>query len=838
MTSSLSNDIRYGYRTLRANPAFTAVAVLSLALGIGANTAIFSFLHTILMKELPVREPERLALFGRGNARGIWGGAPDAPTDLYSWNQYRQFKARNTVFEDIIAEHSVPSRVYMLSNGGIAAAPEPADATLVSGNYFQMLGVSAEAGRLFDSGADEKPGANPLIVLSYGYWKRRYQAEPSVIGRTVRIGNREYTITGVASRNFAGLHPGHAPDLWIPISMQAELPGSVLVLDEPLTQFAYLIGRLKPGVSLEKAQSAIEVLNQQYLQNAIRESKQAAPGDAERVKKAHIVLTDAAKGFAGLRARYGEPLQILMGTVALVLLIACANVANLLLGFAVKRRREIAVRIAMGAERGRIIRQLITESLLLSGLGGVLGILAATVIGKLLVALISTGPSPLSLGFEIDWLVLGFAIAVSLATGVLFGIVPAIRASRVDVNTSLKEGKAGMALPGRVAFGRALVAGQVALSLALLVTAGLLLRSFRNLITIDTGFNRQNVLLFKLDSEASGHKLDQRLASVYREIEARVSRLPGVAANGVSMFAFNEGQRIGSFQATGMKLAENIRMTTENFVSPGYFSALRVPILAGRGFNDSDSAVSPQVVVVSESFAREIFGGENAIGRKLLFDGEEKPVEIIGIVKDAKINSVQNRGKDLKLVYHDVYQYPSYIHNVAVRVTGNPSRLAQAVRETILSVDRNLPIRWTTTLADAVSDSLVRDRAIAQLTAGFAALALLLSAIGLYGTISFAVTRRTSEIGIRMALGAERVGVLGMVMRDALVLAIAGIAVGLPLSLLAGRELQSMLYGLSGFDAVTIAASAATLGLTAALAAYLPARRAAGVDPMIALRYE
>jgi predicted permease len=838
MTSSVRHDIRYGYRTLTANPGFVAIAVLSLALGIGANTAIFSFLRTILMKDLPVREPERLALFGKGQTGGIWGGAPDAPMDLYSWKQYREFKAQNTVFEDIIAEHSVPSRVYMVSNGGIGAAPEPADAILVSGNYFQVLGVSAEAGQLFDSSADEKPGADPLIVLSYGYWKRRYQADTAAIGRTVRIGYREYTIIGIASRNFAGLHPGRVPDLWIPISMEAQLPGAFSVLDEPLTAFAYLIGRLKPGVSLAKAQSAMDVLNQQVLQNAVRESKQAAPGDAERVKKAHIALTEAGKGFSSLRKPYGETLQILMATVALVLLIACANVANLLLGFAVKRRREIAVRIALGAERARIIRQLITESLLLSGTGGVLGIVVAAAISRLLVALISAGPTPLSLGFEIDWLVLGFTIAVSLATGVLFGSVPAIRASRVDVNTSLKEGKASMALPKRMAFGRALVAGQVALSLALLVTAGLLLRSFRNLITIDTGFNRQNVLLFKVDSEASGRKPDQRLANVYREIETRISRLPGVAADGVSMFAFNEGQRIGSFESPGMKLADNVRLTTENFVSPAYFSALRIPILAGRSFSNTDSAASPQVVVVSETFAREIFGGQNVIGRTLRFDGEDKPVEIIGIAKDAKINSVQNRGKDLKLVYHNVYQHPMYLHNVAVRVTGNPSGVAQAVRETIQAVDRNLPIRWTTTLADAVSDSLVRDRAIAQLTAGFAGLALLLSAIGLYGTISFAVTRRTSEIGIRMALGAERVGVLGMVMRDALTLTLAGIGVGLPISLLAGRELQSMLYGLSGFDAITIAVSAVTLGLAAALAAYLPARRASSVDPMAALRYE
>ena len=528
-----------------------------------------------------------------------------------------------------------------------------------------------------------------------------------------------------------------------------------------------------------------------------------------------------------------------MVVVALVLLIACANVANLLLSLAAKRQKEFALRVAIGAGRLRVIRQLLTESLMLSGFGGLLGILFASAAGKLLVHLISTGPNAVPLDFRLDQRVLLFTVLVSVGTGVLFGIVPALRASRVDLNSSLKEAKAGMASPRNVTFGRVLVAGQVALSLGLLGTAGLLLHSFSNLISQDTGFERQNVLLFKMDSESSGYKPDQRLAALYRQIEERVAHLPGVDSEGVSMFSFGGGQRTAGLTVPGVNLPKDVRETTENFVSPGYFSVMRIPLILGRTLKATDTAASPMAAVVSESFAKRIFGGpSNALGRTFQEDGDEKakPIYIVGVVKDTKVRSVKD--KDVRMTYRSVNQVPVYLSNLAVRVAGDPSQVAASVRRTIQLTERNLPIRWTTTLAEEVSDSLVQERAIAQLSSFFAALALILSAVGLYGTISFAVARRTSEIGIRMALGAERVGVLGMVLRDAMLLTVIGMAIGLPLALLARWLMAALLYGLGAIDAVSVIGSVVALSLVAAVAGYLPARRAAAVDPMTALRYE
>jgi predicted permease len=463
--------------------------------------------------------------------------------------------------------------------------------------------------------------------------------------------------------------------------------------------------------------------------------------------------------------------------------------------------------------------------------------LVATGAGRLLVHLISTGPQALPLAFELDSRVLAFTILISAMTGILFGIAPAFRATRLDPNSTLKEGKASMASPGKVTFGRVLVSGQVALSLGLLVTAGLLLHSFANLISIETGFDRSNVLLFKLDTEAAQYKKDERLTALYRQIEERVSRLPGVDGEGVSLSSFNEGRRQSSFTAPGVNLPEEIRITNENFVSPGYFSVLHIPLILGRSLSVQDTAAAPTVAVVSESFARAIFRDPaSATGKTFTFDGEKKPVQIVGIARDAKAQSV--RDKELKMVYRSVYQVPDYMHTLAVRVKKNPAQVAALVRQAIQSTERNLPIRWTTTLAEEVSNSLVPERAIAQLSTFFAALALLLSAVGLYGTISFAVARRTSEIGIRMALGAERVGVVGMVLRDAMLLAAAGMAIGLPLALAATRQMASVLYGLGTVDPPTVIGSVLALSAVAALAGYLPARKAATVDPMTALRHE
>jgi len=832
-----AQDLRFGYRNLLRRPGFTGVAVLSLALGIGANTAIFSFINTVLLKTLPVSHPEELALFGDALGRGVSDGVPAPNIPLYSWKQYQEFRAHNEVFTDILAVNSLPARLYATipSERSVGSA-EPVQGNLVSGNFFDVLGVKPQIGQFFDPAVDKRVNASPQIILSDAYWERRFHRDSGVTGQVIEIAGVAYTVIGVAPRGFFGIRLGDAPDLWLPLSMQAKMPGQGEdLLGQASLQFCHLMGRLKPGVGLKKAEANINVIYQRILPDEVGAK---TPSDFDHIRHAIIRMTPGDKGASSLRRIYETPLRILMIVVALVLLIACANVANLQLALAVRRRREFALRFAIGAARVRIVRQVITESLLLALCGGGLGILIANGAGKLLVHVISTGPRALPLDFNLDTRVLTFTVLVSILTGLLFGLVPALRASKTDLSSTLKETKSSMTSPRRVTFGRVLVAGQVAVSLGLLVTAGLLLHSFSNLINLGAGFDKESVLIFKLDSNSSGYKEDARLASLYGRIEASVSRLPGVDSAGVSVFTFNEGRTIIDFSGPGINLPEDERLAIVNDVSPGYFPALRIPMILGRAIHASDSAAGGKVAVVSETFAREVFGGPgNAIGKTFkLGDEQAKEIQIVGVSRDIKAQSV--RDKDVKTVWLSVYQNPRFVNNLAVRVKGDPSQVATAVRRTMASTERNLPIRWTTTLADEVSDSLVKERAIAQLSTFFAGLALLLSAVGLYGTISFAVARRTNEIGIRMALGAARTAVLSMVLRDAMALAFVGMVIGLPLSMVANREMQSLLYGLSGFDAASVAGAVVALMIVVMIAGYLPARRAASVDPMVALRYE
>jgi predicted permease len=674
------------------------------------------------------------------------------------------------------------------------------------------------------------------MVLSDVYWERRFHRSPAAIGQPIRLGGITYTVTGVAPKNFFGIELGESPDVWLPVSMIDTLPGDMPLFKEPLMQFMYLMGRMKPGVSIAQANANVNVLYHEMLPAEL--DPKTPPSDAAAIAHASIAIKTGAQGVMGLRERYEMPLRILMIVVAMVLLIACANVANLQLSLAAKRQKEFALRFAIGAGRARVVQQLLTESLLLAGFGGFLGILFANGAGKLLVHLISTGKGAVPLDFTLDSRVLAFTVLITLATGILFGLAPAFRAGKGSLNEPLKEGKAHMASPKKLSFGRALVAGQVALSLGLLITAGILLHSFSNLISLSTGFERQSVLLFKLDSQSSGYKADERIADLYRRIEERVRRIPGVDSEGVSMFSFDDGQRVLDFTAPGSSLPDRERIASENYISPGYFSTLHIPILAGRALTDTDTTASTPVGVVSQSFAEAVFGSvAAALGRTVAMgDQEKKPIQIVGVAADVKAKSV--RDTKIKTVWLSEYQFPAYLYTLAVRVSGDPSQVAIATRHALQSIEPNLPIRLTTTLADEVSDSLVRERAIAQLSAFFAGLALLLSAVGLYGTISFAVARRTTEIGIRMALGAKQSGVLGMVLSDAMLLVGAGIVAGIPLALLATRQMASMLYGIGDVDVRSVAGAVAALTLVAALAGYLPARRASRVDPMVALRHE
>ena len=834
MTSSLSNDIRYGYRTLIAHPGFSTVAILSLALGIGANTAIFSFINTVVLQQLPVRDPASLVLFGEGKRRGGSNGAPTGEMDIFSWRQYHDFQ-KSGFFEGVIAASSFGNRVYPLfaKNRGIS---EGLELNLVSGNYFDMLGIQPAAGRLFDSSMDNAP--TPVAVLNYAYWERAFHRDPSVVGQTARIGTRDYTVLGVAGHGFFGIRPGVSPDLWIPLSMQPYLPGQADWLKSPTSMFLNIVGRLKPGTSRRQAEAAMNLTFQQNMPQYLAALPPQAYAGAPN-QKPHFRITDAARGLSGLRRDFEQPLNILMWVVALVLAIAAANVANLVMAQNTRRTKEFGVRIAIGASRWHLVRMVLAESLLLSAVGGVLGVLVAAGGARVLVHLISTGPRSLPIGFDPDARVLGFTLAISLATGILFGIAPALRGTRPDLNSALKESRASMASPRKVTFGRAMVVSQVAFSMALLVGSGLLLKSFRNLITKSLGFDREHVLVVQVDTVATGYNGDQRLANLYHRIEDRISKIPGVVSSAFCHRVFHEGQWTEGFKIPGMNIPRGDRSLVVNFVGPEFFQTLNIPLLEGRIFDYGDNASKPRVVVINETMARSVFAGADPIGKTILMQpitDDDQPYRIIGVARDAQDRSVTDA--PVKMGWLPLEQNPVFAADVVVRAAGDPARLTAAVRQAIHSTDPHLPIAGAMTLSDQVSDSLVTQRAVAQLTAFFAGLAVLLAAIGLYGTISFAVARRTSEIGIRMALGAERSAVVGMVLSDAGKLILAGIAIGLPLAFGAAALVRSVLYGVGRFDIASMALSIMVLSVCALVAGYLPARRASRVDPMVALRYE
>jgi predicted permease len=832
---TLWQDLRYGARMLWKKPGFTLIAALTLSLGIGANTAIFSLIDAALLRTLPVREPERLALFGTGADSGVSIGFPRGKAELFSYPFYREARSRNQVFSDVAAVQSLPNRVYGVVSG-TGGDPEMLDARLVSGSYFSVLGVEAILGRAFTDADDQIPGGHPVAVASHAWWERRLGADPAAVGKTITIGSTVYTLIGVTPREFFGTTVGESPDIWIPLAMEEQAPPGWKGRNNNLFQSLYLIARLKPGVSIKQAGVEANLLFKQALQEYA--GSQPSPERLRDIQQASVELTPAGRGLSELRSQFSEPLRALMAVVGLVLLIACANVANLLLARGAARRKEFAMRLALGAGRLRLIRQLGAESVLLAALGGSLGLIIAWWGSQALVWMASTGPQPLPLDVTPNARILGFTLFASLLSAIIFGMAPALRATRFELIPALKDG-GGDAAMTRSLLGKALVVAQVALSLLVLVGAGLFVRSLINLRNVDTGFNQQNVLLLQPATDSVGYKDDDpRLSALYRDVEEKVSAIPGVRAAAFSLFSFNQGTWNNPITVKGG--APPVRETPfimNNVVGPGFFTAMNLPLILGRPFGPQDTRTSPKVAVISEEMARRFFP-QSPLGKlyRMGTSGQGEEIEVIGVVKDAKYESLREEPKPM--AYYPYSQRDWYLGNFEVRFSGEPGAIVSAVRQAIKEVNRNLPIAEVAMFSEQVDRSLVQQKLIARLSSFFGLLALLLAAIGLYGVISYSVTQRTREIGIRMALGAERRNVLRLVIGQGAKLALIGVLAGLGASWALTRWIESLLFGVSPTDRMTFVIIALLLIAVALLACYIPARRATKVDPMVALRCE
>jgi predicted permease len=847
---TLIQDLRYGFRMLRKNPGFTAVAVLSLALGIGANTALFSLIDEVLLKMLPVKKPAELVLFSwlsgpRGMARGINGSAyTDQATGLrtstsFSFLTFERLRDSNEALSDVFAFAPIEQL-----NVNVDSQAEVARGQLVSGGYYAGLGVRAMLGRTITAG-DDQAGASPVVVITHRYWRRRFGLDADVVGKTINVNNVPFTIIGVTGPEFSGaLQVGESPDVSIPLAMEPQVSPDDHNLDEPWFWWLRVMGRLKPGFTEEQARASLEGIFQQSAlegwlagQSRMRARGQAAVQEPRDVPM--LRLSPGGQGLTESRRAYAQPLTILMIVVGLVLLIACANIANLLLARAAARQKEIAVRLAMGASRFRIMRQLLTESVLLAGLGGALGVLFAYWGKDMLLALRPWGGSPLALDLTLDPRVLGFTAAVCLLTGMLFGFAPALRATRVDLTPALKENAGSMSGGSRPLLSKALIVAQVAMSLLLLIGAGLFVGTLRNLQGVDIGFNRDNLLLFRVDPRLSGYRADQ-MADLYQQIIGRIEAVPGVRAATISRHPLLSG----SSRTSGIHVQGNTRQPNEddyvyvNLVAANFFETMEMPILLGRGPGPRDDARAPKVAVINQTMARKYFGEQSPIGRRFGLGGPETSgqIEIVGVARDAKYTDL--RRETPPTVYTPYQQESPGQVNFAVRTADDPEALATSVREAVREVDENLPLFGVKTQSQQADESLAQERLFATLSSFFGLLALLLASIGLYGVMSYSVTRRTNEIGIRMALGAQRRDVIRLVLRETLLLVLIGLLIGLGTSLATTRLISSLLFGLTPNDPVTIALAALLLIAVATVAGYLPARRGSRVDPMVALRHE
>ncbi len=837
----LQQDIAYALRTLRRNFGFTAVIVSALALGIGANTAIFSLIDAVLVRSLPVSHPEQLVAIGDPTRVGsMSSGSPR--TDLLSYPLFRDLRDQNHVFSGVLASGRTDRLDVRIE--GTSGEFEHPRGRFVSGNYFSLLGVPAFAGRTFDASADAVLGASPIATISYGYWTRRFHNDPSAIGRTILVNGTKITIVGVTPPSFSGEIVGSSTDMWLPITMYDVLRPNQKVLDDRLTSWILVLGRLQPGVTLTQAKQRVsELLKRDIVANA---NPQIAKAFLDRGAKYYV--SSGSKGFSRVRNTFQAPLLTLMIGVGLLLCIICANVANLLLARAIARGREMAVRLALGASRSRLVRQLLTESAILALLSAAVGLLVAWWGSRALLALASDG-APMSINLGTDVSVLAFTLGVSVLAVALFGVVPALRASRVDLAAAMRAqspsvaGSASGMRGERLPLAKLLIAGQVALSVVLLIGAAMLVRSLRNVQAVDVGMDRDHLVLVDLDIGSRGYH-GERLANAVHSLRDRVATVPGVSA-----VTFSEnGIFSGTESSTTLEIPGFTARTPDDTtvaydqVGPDYATAIGAKLIAGRDLRSSDEPMLPRVVLANQSFAKFYFPGQNAVGKYLHFN-DSVAVQIVGIVADTRDHDLE--GQPARRLY-----FP-YVHaddpknlgepgslRLEVRTVGDPSAVVQRIRRAVVSVDPSLPIDGVDPLPTLMRQSIREERLVARLASAFGAFALLLAAIGLYGVMTYAITRRTGEIGLRVALGAQRGDVVRMVLFDALRLVGFGLVIGLPVALMSTRLLRTQLHGVDSADPVSIVVAVGVLVSSAVVAVLLPALRAARVSPIVALRAE
>jgi predicted permease len=846
----LVQDLRYAVRAMMNNRAFTALAVLSLALGIGANTAIFSFMDAILLRSLPVRDPGALVVlnwhaqaWGRAGriqqpsvVQRISGSINPDPrggvaSAIFPYPVFEILQKNDSAFTSLFGYAPYGPQ----ANVKVSGQADVVGAEYVSGDYFRGLGVPPAAGRMLTDG-DDRAGAPAVAVMSFAYSRKRFGDSPRAVGATVSIDSVPFTVVGVAPRDFFGVDPAASPDVYLPmhtsllLAGQNRMPGSPeqVFLDQHF-YWVQMMARLRPGVTPAQAEPALAPIFQEWVAST-------AANDKERANLPKLVLQPGRAGVDSLRRQYSKSLFLLMTLVALILAIACANLANLLLARATARRREIAVRLSIGAGRRRVIRQLLTESVLLASLGGALGILLAVWATRALTLLLANGRENFTLHAQLNWYVLAVAAALSVLTGILFGLVPAIQATRVEVVPALKGSPQDRWSHFR--FSNSLVATQIAVSLLVLVAAGLFIRTLSNLQSIQVGFNRDNLLLFQLDARRAGHR-DPEIEDFYRNLQTQFQAIPGVRNATLSNFSIMNGGRMGFPLGVHGEPTQSVGILD---VGPFFFSTMQIPIRAGQDIEDRGRAVA----VVDEQFAKAYFRGENPVGQDItapgLGPGHDQVVEIVGVSASARYGDLPREGfREMPVVYflYDRVSFPPVSQMIfELRTAGNPLNYVNTVREIVRKSDPGVPVSGIKTEAAEIDERTNQEAIFAKLSTLFAILALAITWVGLYGTVSYNVARRTNEIGIRMALGAQRTGVIRMILREVLVTVFAGLAIGLPAALATSKYVGSFLYGMKPNDPPALTAAVATLVTAALLAGYAPARRASRVDPMAALRHE